>query len=99
MTDTLLTLYCATADTATLVDAVRVATNVPVHVRSEDVHGRDFDDADIAERVTATLKRAAISCVVERAAIDVILRSVETARRQFPVRWHLTPVSAQGRLA
>lgn len=99
MADVLLTLHCAAADADSLVDAIRTATRAPVHVRAETVHGRDFGDAGAAEQVTATLHRCAIECIDDEAAIQAILTTVAATRRRAPLRWHLTPVTARGRIA
>ncbi len=99
MTDILLTIHCNAADTESLVEAMRAATRVPLHVRAETVHGRDFDDAKTSEQVTATLKRSAIELVEDAAAIDAILQAIGEAKRRSPVRWYQTPVMARGRIA
>lgn len=99
MTDVLLTLSCATADADSLIDAMRTATRVPLHVRAETVHGRDFDDAGASEQVTARLNRSVIECIEDEATIETILRTLTSARRRSPLRWHLTPVTARGRIA
>jgi hypothetical protein len=98
MADILLTIHCATSDTEVLTDAIRSASSAPLHVRAETVHGRNFADARTSEQVTATLKRSAIECVEEASGVEAILRAVGLSNRQFPVRWHQTPILARGRL-
>ncbi|CAN5297807.1 hypothetical protein BH10PSE13_BH10PSE13_15450 [soil metagenome] len=98
MPDVLLTLYCATADADSLIDALRTVTRTPLHMRIETVHGRDFRDAGASEQVTATLDRSAIECVEDEAAITTILETAAAARRRSPLRWHMTPVIARGRI-
>jgi hypothetical protein len=98
MADILLTIHCATSDTEVLTDAIRSASNAPLHVRAETAHGRDFADARTSEQVTATLKRSAIECVEEASGVEAILRAVGLSNRQFPVRWHQTPILVRGRL-
>ncbi len=98
MSDVLLTLHCAAVDTDSVIDALRQATRVPVHVRAETVHGRDFEDAHAHEQVTATLRRSAIELVASEAALPAIMAAVDAAKRRSPVRWHVTPVSARGRI-
>jgi hypothetical protein len=98
MADILLTIHCATSDTEVLTDAIRSACSAPLHVRAETVHGRNFADARTSEQVTATLKRSAIECVEEASGVEAILRAVGLSNRQFPVRWHQTPILARGRL-
>lgn len=97
MADILLTIHCATSDTEVLTDAIRTATGAPLNVRAETVHGRDFADARTAERVTATLKRSAIECIEDATGVEAILRAVELSKRQYPVRWHQTPILTRGR--
>lgn len=97
MPDILLTLHCASSDADAIVKALRSATRAPLHVRSETVHGRDFADAKTAEQVTATLRRSAIECVEDDAAIAGILEAAKAAKRGFALRWHQTPVLSRGR--
>ena len=99
MADVLLTLHCATADADSIIDAMWTATRVPLHVRAETVHGRDFGDAGASEQVTATLNRSAIECIDDETTIETILGTLASARRRSPLRWHLTPVTARGRIA
>jgi hypothetical protein len=98
MSEVLLTLHCATADIESIVDALRCVTQAPLHIRTEDVRGRDFRDAGPAEQVTATLKRTAIECIEDEALIARLIEVVGAAKRRSPVRWHLTPVTARGRI-
>ncbi|MDI1295843.1 MAG: DUF3240 family protein [bacterium] len=98
MTEVLLTIHCAAGDTDTLIEAIRATTRVPLHVRAETVHGRDFGDAKTSEQVTATLKRSAIELVELATAIDAILEAIGKAKRRSPVRWYQTPVMARGRI-
>jgi hypothetical protein len=97
MADILLTIHCASSDTQVLTDAIRTATSAPLHVRAETVYGRDFADANTSEQVTATLKRSAIECVEEAKGVETVLTAVEKSKRQFPIRWHQTPILARGR--
>lgn len=99
MPEVLLTLHCAQADTESIIDALRGITQAPLHTRAENVRGRDFGDAGPAEQVTATLKRTAIECIEDEALIDRLIKVVGTAKRRSPVRWHLTPVTARGRIS
>ena len=99
MPEVLLTLHCAEADTESIVDALRSVTEAPLHIRAESVRGRDFGDAGPAEQVTATLRRTAIECIDEEDQIDRMIAAVAAARRRTSVRWHLTPISARGRIS
>lgn len=99
MAEVLLTLHCAEADTESVVDALRAVTQVPLHIRAESVRGRDFGDAGPAEQVTATLKRTAIECIEDEAQIDRLIGAVAAARRRTSVRWHLTLITARGRIS
>lgn len=99
MTDVQLTFYCAVADRDTLADALRVATRAPLHLREEQVLGRDFGDARAGERVRGALRRAVIDLIVETDMVALLVAAVADARRDHPVRWRSVPVSAQGRIA
>jgi len=99
MAEVLLTLHCAEADTDSVVDALRSVTHAPLHIRAESVRGRDFGDAGPAEQVTATLRRSAIECIENDAQLDRLIEAVAAARRRTSVRWHLTPISARGRIS
>jgi hypothetical protein len=99
MAETLLTLHCAEADTESIVDALRLFTDAPLHIRAESVRGRDFGDAGAAEQVTATLRRSAIECIEDEERIPALIEAVGAARRRTSVRWHCTPVTARGRIA
>lgn len=99
MTDVLLTLHCAEVDAEAILDALCTVTEAPLHSRAESVRGRDFGDADTAEQVTATLRRAAIECIEDEARIDALIAAVGAARRRSSVRWHCTPISARGRIS
>jgi hypothetical protein len=98
MSEVLLTLHCAEADTESIIDALRSVTDAPLHIRAESVRGRDFGDADPAEQVTATLRRSAIECIEDEAQIAKLIAAVGGAKRRSAVRWHLTPVTARGRI-
>ncbi len=99
MAEVLLTLHCATLDAEPIIEAVRSLSRAPVHLRAEDVRGRDFADARTAEQVMGTLKRSAIELIEDEAAVDAILEAITAAKRRSAVRWHLTPVSGRGRIA
>lgn len=98
MTEVLLTIHCAAGDTESLIEAIRTTSRVPLHVRAETVHGRDFGGAKTSEQVTATLKRSAIELVELLPAMEAILKAVGAAKRRSSVRWYQTPVMARGRI-
>jgi hypothetical protein len=99
MEDVMLTFYAAAVEADAIAVAVRARSARPVHVHAETVHGRDFADARIAEQVSGTLQRCAVSVVTARADAEGIVAYVETLRRAQPVRWIMIPVIAAGRLA
>ena len=51
MTDMLLTFYCVAIDRDGVADALRGRTPAPLHLRDEQVLGRDFGDAGAGEVV------------------------------------------------
>lgn len=99
MTDMFLTFYCAAIDRDGVTDALRSRTPAPLHLRDEQVLGRDFGDAGAGEQVRGTLRRAAIDLIVPADDIDPLVAAVTDARRGHPVRWHACPVAARGRIA
>jgi hypothetical protein len=98
MTDILLTFYCALIDQDGVADALRGVTHAPLHLREEQVLGRDFQDARAAEQVRGALRRAAIDLIVEAQELETLVTAVTDARRGHPVRWHSSPISARGRI-
>lgn len=99
MTDMLLTFYCAAIDRDGVADALRGRTPAPLHLRDEQVLGRDFGDAGAGEQVRGTLRRAAIDLIVLADDVDPLVVAVTDARRGHPVRWHACLVAARGRIA
>ena len=99
MPEMLLTLYCATADRDSVAGALRTVFPGPIHLRDEQVHGRDFADAHAGEQVRGALRRSAIDLVADDDAIDVLVAAVEQARRGHPVRWQTVAVARRGRIA
>lgn len=98
-TEALLTFYCARADQEAVSEAVREFCRGPVHLRPEQVLGHDFGDAGTAEQVIGELARIAIDVAVARDKADEVIAAVAHCRRKLPVRWHMTPLIARGRLA
>jgi hypothetical protein len=99
MDDVMLTFFAAAVEADAIALALRAKSGKPVHVRAETVHGRDFADARIAEQVSGTLQRCAVSLVTARNEADAAVACVAALRRAHPVRWIMTPVIAAGRLA
>ena len=95
----LLSFACATSDVEPLVDALRAVTDLPIHVRDEIVRGIDFADAGTSERVSGALRRAAIELLIPAGSVWLCTNAVANARRRLPVRWRVTPVLEQGRIA
>ena len=82
-----------------MADALRGHTPAPLHLRDEQVLGRDFGDAGAGEQVRGTLRRAAIDLIVPADDIAPLVAAVTDARRGHAVRWHACPVAARGRIA
>ncbi|WP_420144654.1 DUF3240 family protein [Sphingobium sp.] len=99
MTDMLLTFYCAAVDRDGVADGLRHGTQAPLHLRDEQVLGRDFGDAVAGEQVRGALRRAAIDLIVQEEAVEPLVAIVTGVRRGHPVRWHACPVAARGRIA
>lgn len=98
MSDQLLTFHCAAIDREVVALTLRDVTHGPVHVRAEDVLGRDFDDASTGERVRGKLHRCAVEVVIADIEIRAAVAAVAGARRTRPVRWHAVAVTIRGRL-
>ena len=94
----MLTFYCGAVEADIIATTLRAHGGLPVHVRAETVHGRDFTDANVSEQVTGTLDRAAVDLVAPRDKADALIAAVGAARRAHAVRWVMTPVLARGRL-
>jgi hypothetical protein len=99
MDDVMLTFFAAAAEADSIAVGLRTRSGKPVHVRTENVHGRDFADAGVAEQVAGTLQRCAVTLVAPRREADDLVAYVAGMRRAQPVRWIMTPVIAAGRLA
>jgi hypothetical protein len=98
MPEMLLTFYCAAADRQIVAEALRTATTEPIHLRDEDVHGRDFGDAGTGEQVRGALRRSAIDLIAQEDAVDGLVAAVEASRRAFPVRWQTVAIARRGRI-
>jgi len=99
MADVLLTFHCAAQDAEAVIEAVRPLVAVPIHLREEQVFGRDFVDANTAERVAGTLRRAAVELIVAADQLEALVGAAAASRRRLPMRWHATPLIASGREA
>lgn len=99
MSDVLLSLYCAAADGELIADHIGETQKTMVHLRAEQVFGRDFSDASAAERVTGQLRRCALEVIVPHDAVAPLVASINALGRAAPVRWHVTPILSAGRLS
>ena len=98
MDECVLTFYCATIDREVVADTLRALSSEPVHVRPQDVRGRDFSDAHAGEQVRGNLQRTAIELVTAATDVVALVAAVAASRRSRPVRWHVTPLLARGRM-
>ena len=98
MAELLLTLHCAPDDAEAVVAALRAQVTVPIRLHEEVVRGRDYQDASIAEQVSGLLRRTGLSLLVDEAQLPLLVQAATAARRKSPVRWHATPIFAQGRI-
>ena len=98
MSRVLLTLICAVGDAEAIAEELRDRFQAPVHLRSEAVLGRDFDDAGTAERVAGSLARAAIDVELDGPDVAAAIEAARTARRRLPFRWRTTAVLDGGRV-
>lgn len=90
--------YCASSDSDAVVAALRAVTTSPVHVRAEQVFGRDVGDARTAEQVRGSLGRVAIELTAADDALTTLVDAVAGARRARPVRWETSPITGRGRI-
>lgn len=95
----MLTFYCAPGDRDAVAEAIRALCANPIHLREELVIGLDFSDARTAEQVLGELDRAAVDVSVPQAEAEAVIAAVGASRRKLPVRWHITPLLARGRLS
>jgi len=99
MPDILLSLHCASADADIIAAALRTVSDAPIHLRDEAVLGRNFNDADLGEKVTGRLRRTCIELLAEDTMMDDLIEAARTCRRRLPVRWHAVTILTRGRLA
>ena len=99
MSRSVLTIFCAAQDAEAIAAALRACTHVPIHVRREDVLGRDFDDARTGERVTGSLARVAVELELPTEQVADAVLAAAAARRRLPFRWRSTAVQDGGRVA
>ena len=98
MDERLLTFYCSTVDRDVVAETLRALSDEPVHVRPQDVLGRDFSDAHAGEQVRGNLQRTAVELVVAASQVEGTVAAIAGCRRSRPVRWHVTPLMARGRI-
>jgi hypothetical protein len=98
MSRVVLTIFCAMQDSEAISTALRDSLHAPVHLRREDVLGRDFGDAEIGERVVGTLARMAVDVEVPDERVMEAVATVTSARRRLPFRWRTTKIADGGRV-
>lgn len=98
MSRVVLTIFCAVPDGETIASALRACIHGPVHLRREDVLGRDFGDAATGERVAGTLARMAIEMELSGADVPEAVAAATAARRRLPFRWRTLPLLDGGRV-
>lgn len=98
MSRVVLRLSCAAGDADIIAEVLRDHLHAPVHLRREEVLGRDFDDAATGERVAGSLARAAIEVELAPAQVADAVEAARTARRRLPFRWRTIAVLDGGRV-
>lgn len=99
MSRSVLTIFCATQDAEAISAALRASTHAPIHMRREEVLGRDFADAGNGERVTGSLARTAIELELPAGQVAQAVEAAAGARRRLAFRWRTTAVQDGGRVA
>ena len=99
MSRSVLTIFCAAQDAEAISAALRACTDVPIHLRREDVLGRDYADAGNGERVTGSLARTAIELELAAEQVALAVEAATGARRRLAFRWRTTAVQDGGRVA
>lgn len=94
----LLTIFCAEHDAEAIAVALRNLLHVPVHMRREDVLGRDFADAGTNERVVGALARRGLEVELPADRVREAIDAATIARRRLPFRWRTVPVLDGGRV-
>jgi hypothetical protein len=98
MSRVVLTIFCAVADADPIARALQLVFYVPLHLRREDVLGRDYSDAGTAERVTGTLARVAIELEVHADQVTQAVEAASGAQRRLPFRWRTVAIIDGGRV-
>jgi len=99
ISEMMITFYCAAADREIVAEALRAVTREPIHLRDEEVLGRDFGDARPAEQVRGALRRSAIELIATGGDVDALVDAVDRSRRAHPVRWQTVAIARRGRIA
>jgi hypothetical protein len=99
MSRVVLTIFCAAQDSEAIAAALRPLVEAPIHLRREDVLGRDFGDAATGERVTGTLARMAVEVELPAETVTHAVDAATAARRRLPFRWRVVAVLEGGRVA
>ncbi len=97
MSQIVLTIFCAVQDAETIAEALRASLHIPIHLRREDVLGRDFADAGTGERVAGTLARMAIELELPAECVADAVETAKAARRRLPFRWRTIAMLDGGR--
>lgn len=98
MSRLVLTIFCAASDGQTIAAALRDTLDAPVHLRREDVLGRDFGDAGTGERVAGTLLRMAVEVEIMAGQVAEAVATASRARRRLPFRWRTVAMLDGGRV-
>ncbi len=93
-----LTIFCAVQDGEAISAALRDGFHLPVHLRREDVLGRDFGDAETGERVVGTLARMAVDLELASERVADAVAVATDARRRLPFRWRTVAIVDGGRV-
>lgn len=98
MSRVVLTIFCAVHDSEAIAAALRTGLHAPVHLRREDVLGRDFGDAATGERVVGALARMAVEIELPAEQVAQAVSAAQAARRRLPFRWRTMAVLDGGRV-
>ncbi len=98
MSRVLLTIFCAAHDAEAIAVALRNFLHAPVHMRREDVLGRDFADAGTAEHVAGALVRTVLDVELPENRVRDAIEAATAARRRLPFRWRTVAVLDGGRV-
>ena len=98
MSRVVLTIFCAVHDGEAISAALRARFPAPIHLRREEVLGRDFADAATGERVAGTLARMAVEIELPGEKVEEAVAAAADARRRLPFRWRVVTMLDGGRV-